>query len=90
MDNLKFVGFFIFLFCFAPIQAQDCIDKIIIGERFKIHSSIYNKERTITVGLPPNYNPQKKYPVLYMLDGLAQYSIGAIDSRLNFVELFPI
>ena len=69
--------------------SQDCNNKIIIGERFKIHSSVYNKERTITVGLPRNYNPRKKYPVLYMLDGLAQYSIGAIYSGLNYVGTIP-
>lgn len=89
MSNSKFVSFFVFLNCFLPINSQDCKDKIIIGERHKIYSSIYNKERKITIGLPHNYDPKKKYPVLYMLDGLAQFSISTAYSGMNYVGVIP-
>ena len=36
-----------------------------------IKSEKLGEERRITIGLPPSYeaNPEKKYPVLYLLDG---------------------
>ena len=37
--------------------------------RHSIHSENLGGERTVTVRLPDNYTPSKKYPVLYMHDG---------------------
>jgi len=77
------------LFCFTSIHAQDCSNKIITGERIKMYSSILKQDRTFTVHLPNNYNPKKKYPVLYMLDGLAQFGIGVSFSGMSYVGTIP-
>lgn len=82
-------GLLFLLFCPALINAQDCENKIIIGERLKIHSSILNQDRGITVHLPNFYSPKKKYPVLYMLDGLAQFGIGVNFSGMSYVGTIP-
>lgn len=38
----------------------------------KIHSTILNEEREIIIHLPRNYNKNKKYTVMYVLDGSSQ------------------
>lgn len=38
----------------------------------KIHSTILNEEREIIIHLPRDYNKNKKYPVMYVLDGSSQ------------------
>jgi uncharacterized protein len=81
--------FLILLFFCASINAQDCDNKIIIGERVNIHSSVFKQTRSITVHLPLGYNPQKRYPVLYMLDGLAQFGIGVSFSGMSYVGTIP-
>jgi predicted alpha/beta superfamily hydrolase len=89
MNNLK-CKFLIFLLpVFSLNHAQDCRNKIIIGERFILQSHILQQERTITVHLPGNYSPGKKYPVLYMLDGLAQFGIGVNFSGMSYVGTVP-
>jgi predicted alpha/beta superfamily hydrolase len=41
-------------------------------ERVTIHSNILKEDRDLIVRLPPNYNPQQKYPVMYVLDGSSE------------------
>jgi uncharacterized protein len=81
--------FFMLLFYFTSLYAQDCNNKIITGERIKMYSSILKQDRTFTVHLPNDYNPKKKYPVLYMLDGLAQFGIGVSFSGMSYVGTIP-
>ena len=43
---------------------------IVLGKRVKIHSEILGEERNLFVRLPPGYEePQRRYPVLYQLNG---------------------
>jgi predicted alpha/beta superfamily hydrolase len=89
MKNLRLISFFTLLSCFALVNSQDCKNKVVIGERLKVYSTVYGKERKITVGLPYGYDSNKKYPVLYMLDGLAQFSIGSVYTRTSYQGVLP-
>ncbi|MDQ3627081.1 MAG: alpha/beta hydrolase-fold protein [Verrucomicrobiota bacterium] len=46
-------------------------EPIIVGSMHRIRSSVYGNEQTITVRLPRGYaeNPDKRYPVLFSVDG---------------------
>lgn len=46
-------------------------EPIIVGSIHRIRSSVYGAEQTITVRLPRGYaeNPQRRYPVLFSVDG---------------------
>ena len=46
-------------------------EPIIVGSVHRVRSSVYGNEQTITVRLPRGYldNPDKKYPVLFSVDG---------------------
>ncbi len=59
----------LFIFLFANISfGQD--NNINFGKIKKIYSKVLNEEREIFISLPRNYdNSNKKYPVLYVLDG---------------------
>jgi predicted alpha/beta superfamily hydrolase len=65
--------FLFFLFCFAPISvalAQADNTPIICGNYRKIHSKVLGEDRALLVRLPDDYaKSDKKYPVLYKLDG---------------------
>jgi len=39
-------------------------------EVFSYHSSVTGRERLANVYLPPDYSPERKYPVLYLLHGI--------------------
>ena len=55
-----------------PLFSRD--EKIVIGDNLKIHSKILNEERKLLVYLPAGYeNSQKRYPVLYVLDGESHF-----------------
>lgn len=57
------ISFFLFLNNVG--FAQD-VDKIIIGNKVKIHSNIFNKEIEFSIHIPESYDKSgKKYPVLY-------------------------
>ncbi|GAA4409036.1 esterase family protein [Nibrella viscosa] len=50
------------------------------------HSDVLNGEREIYVYTPPNYDPKKKYPVLYLVGGSGELASGwSIDGRANFI-----
>jgi uncharacterized protein len=52
------------------LNAQNKGEDISLGKYDKIFSKIINEERTIMISLPWDYeSSQKKYPVLYLLDG---------------------
>jgi len=58
----------------SPAQDIGNNNKIIIGEKKILHSSMLNEERTISIYLPRGYNQsENKYPVLYLLDGDAHF-----------------
>lgn len=67
-------------------------------ETFTIHSSILQTDKICNVYLPDGYNPQKHYPVLYLLHGLGGTyktweSIGVrdiADACINGGESIPM
>lgn len=62
------------------------------------HSKIYNKDREAYVYLPPKYNKEKKYPVVYMLHGIgcdgnqwvSMNAGGILDSLYSRKEAAPV
>ena len=74
----NFLFFFIlFMFLFLPpnhasaVEVQKKTNALVIGKVIKIKSKILNEERPIWIYLPEGYttSSDKKYPVLYLLDG---------------------
>lgn len=55
-------SFFILLVVAYPMAAKQ-----ILHQRF--HSDILKNDRDVWICLPPNFNPGKEYPILYMMDG---------------------
>jgi enterochelin esterase-like enzyme len=50
------------------------------------HSDLLNGEREIFVYTPPGYDPERKYPVLYLLGGSGELASGwTLDGRANFI-----
>ena len=50
------------------------------------HSSVTNGERDMYVYTPPFYNPEKEYPVLYLMGGSGELpSNWMYDGRVNFI-----
>lgn len=50
------------------------------------HSDVTHGERELYVYTPPGYNPEKKYPVLYLLGGSGELpSNWVYDGRVNFI-----
>ncbi|GAB1267984.1 hypothetical protein NBRC116493_12370 [Aurantivibrio infirmus] len=67
----------------SAIEVQERTNALVIGNALTIQSKILNEERPIWVYLPKDYktSPNKKYPVLYMLDGAFHFHhiTGAVD-----------
>jgi predicted alpha/beta superfamily hydrolase len=59
--------------CFAHARADQ--KQIVIGQTNTLHSAILNEDRTYRVSLPASYAwaEDRKYPVLYVLDGQDQF-----------------
>lgn len=58
------------LFCSILISAQKNTSLIVTGTNYTLESKILKQERDIQVYLPDSYySSEKKYPVLYILDG---------------------
>lgn len=55
----------------TPVVARETGEAISIGETHTITSSVMGEQRKIMISLPASYakNKDKKYPVLYVLDG---------------------
>jgi len=65
--------------------AQELAGEITIGTRIKIQSKVLNEERTIFIYTPTGYDrTQNKYPVLYVLDGEANFFYSA--AIVNFLS----
>ena len=81
------------LFAVIPVLFTCCVtaqnnDDIIIGKRESIYSDTLSEKRTFLVYSPgftsQNVGPQKRYPVLYLLDGSAHfYSTVGIIQQLS-------
>lgn len=85
---------YILIFGIQTLFAQQN-NKIIIGSKFNINSSILNENRTCLISLPDSYNAsgkKKKYPIMILLDGYTHFkSTAAIvhfmgsDSNRNYL-----
>jgi len=77
--------FILFLLAFTS-SAQKSGKDIVVGSSFVIHSKIMNDDRDIQVYLPDSYTTSdKKYPVLYILDG-QRYFLHGVSLHKSFVE----
>jgi predicted alpha/beta superfamily hydrolase len=73
---MKKIVFFLYLFCSFTTYAQKITEEVF--------SPKLNEKREITIGLPPSYltNPNKKYPLLIVLDG--DYLFDPFQGALNY------
>jgi hypothetical protein len=73
---MKKIVFFLYLFCSFTSYAQKVTEEVF--------SPKLNEKREITIGLPPSYltNPNKKYPLLIVLDG--DYLFDPFQGALNY------
>jgi len=78
MECGKF-GLFLLLICCAAsaVGAQ-----IVVGKDYRIHSSVLNEERSYRIHLPDSYTwaTNRRYPVLYVLDGESQFVHAAVSA----------
>lgn len=58
-----------------------------IGETRKIQSEILDEERILNIVLPNNYDKEKIYPVIYLLDGSADEDILHVSGLVQFFNL---
>jgi len=92
MTRLFWVVILFFITAFIGIlQGQVNKDPLVIGERVRISSKVLNENRLLFISLPSGYeNSQKKYPVLYMLDGGDHYlHCSGIVNFLSYTDGMP-
>lgn len=66
------------------ISGQNSND-IVIGKIDSINSEILKEQRNLWIHLPINYSPEKKYPVVYLLDAEVQfYSVVGLINHLSY------
>lgn len=93
MTNKNFsIVIFHLIFCFSLLLgAQKEGDDITLkaGKYTKLHSRILNEERTVLVSVPFSYRskPDKRYPVLYILDGTEYFLLWGQLSCAMDVDL---
>ncbi len=65
--------------------------RLAIGDKHMFYSNILEQDREILVGLPRDYTEEKKYPVLYLLDGGRYYMMaqGVLDFLNNRAGEIP-
>ena len=73
---MKKIVFFLFVFCSFTVYSQKITEEVF--------SPKLNEKREITIGLPASYlkNPNKKYPLLIILDG--DYLFDPFQGALNY------
>ncbi len=80
-------AFFLFLNV-AVAQVKTVSESVFnIGEIKTIQSKILNERRTLNIYLPPTYNKDKAYPVLYLLDGSANEDFLHIVGLVQFYNM---
>lgn len=78
----------LFLFCSAALlKAQAKTQPLAIGEIKTIHSDVLNEERILNIYLPAHFNKEKKYPVIYLLDGSIDEDILHVAGLTQFFNL---
>lgn len=41
---------------------------ISVGQKYSIHSEVFDEKREIWIGLPKYYDAEKSYPTIYIMD----------------------
>lgn len=59
----------LFLFGISLNSYANKVEKINIGKKLTLYSTVLQEDREYWVGLPDGYTKSKKYPVVYLLDG---------------------
>ena len=81
------------LFSATALFAQITLaqSRLSIGDQHNFYSDILEQDRSILVGLPRDYTENKKYPVLYLLDGGRYYQMaqGVLDFLHHRAEKVP-
>ena len=81
----------------APIEMPDSTklathssaEPVVIGNTYKIQSSIYKKERRITVRLPAGYEEadDKNFPVMFIIDGGPEQDFPHLAGMMQSVDI---
>ena len=91
IKNLFVVALFFMILSGCQTKQKDSVEivkktkvteKLTIGNKYTIKSTILNEERPIIISLPKNYDTsQAKYPVLYLTDGLQNiwHVVGTLE-----------
>ena len=98
MKHFKIYLFLSFFICSSPYgiaqnkedNKLDHLVKIKQSNLRTIHSNIIGQDYQIKIWFPSGYNPTKKYPVLYLLDGDHAFAMATdIVQYLNYGEHIP-
>jgi enterochelin esterase-like enzyme len=67
----------------TALFAQTPCKPTVVGrlETLTLNSRIFHNTRKLHVWLPPNFDPAVKYPVLYLLDGLAVFDACSFGNQ---------
>ena len=85
MNYRMLIAIFICTMCFDSYAQNNRKDNV-VGHSVSIQSKILNNERQIQIYLPEGYsNSEKKYPVLYILDG-QRYFLQGVSLQKSFIE----
>ena len=90
MKNTSFISALIFVFAFFAItaKAQTNPNNITIGVIDSVDSKILNEKRRVLIHVPKGEN--KKFPVLYVLDGDDHFeALAGMIKRLNSTDNCP-
>jgi len=66
---------------------KSSVSPLIIGEVHTLHSEILGEDRVLNIYAPPDYNPNIKYPVIYLLDGSMNEDFLHITGLAQFFNL---
>ena len=88
--KLKITFIILTCICALTTKAQiktDSLRPFAIGETRVIKSTVLNENRTLNIYLPNNFDKNKTYPVIYLLDGSANEDFLHIDGLVQFFNM---
>lgn len=63
---------------------------ITVGEKYVLHSDILEGEREVWIGLPQNFEAEKSYPVIYVMDAEWQFDyVLSVSKELAATDKIP-
>lgn len=88
MNKLFFLlQLFVVASCPFAYAQQNTTSPLQIGEQRTIYSNVLQEERILNIYLPPDYNAQTTYPVVYLLDGSMDEDFLHITGLIQFFNL---